>query len=137
MRRAALAAAAIVGGVMVAMIIDIMLARRGIGLVGAWQGILRSGGKPLHAALAWWAITGGAFVAGFVIALVAARISWLYLRSLRWVAVAALTIGLAAIGDLVPPAAAEAAVHQALVTLVALAVAMVMAGFGAFFAVRH
>jgi hypothetical protein len=134
--RAALAAAAVVGGVMAAMIIDIMLARRGIGLVGAWQGIVRSG-TPLHAALAWWAITGGAFVAGFIVAMVASRLSWLYLRSLRWVAVCALTIGLAVIGDLAPPAAAAAASHQALATLAALAVAMLMAGFGAFFAVRH
>ncbi len=122
---------------MAAMIIDIMLARRGIGLVGAWQGILRSGGTPMHAALAWWAITGGAFVSGFITAMVASRLSWLYLRSLRWLAVCALTIGLAVIGDLAPPAAAGAADHQALATLAALAVAMVMAGFGAFFAVRH
>jgi hypothetical protein len=136
-RRAALVAAAVVGGMMVAMIIDIMLARRGIGLVAAWQGIARNGGTPLRTAVAWWAIEGGAFVAGFIIAIVASRFSWLYLRSLRWVAVCALAIGLAAIGDLAPPAAAEAAGHQALLTLAALGVAMLMAGFGAYFAVRH
>ena len=137
MRRAALATAAIVGGVMVAMIIDIILARRGIGLLGAWQSALRDGGTPVHAALAWWAITGGAFVAGFIIAMVASRISWLYLRSLRWLVVAVLVIALAAIGDRAPPPPADAAGHQALATLAALAVAMLMAGFGAFFAVRH
>ena len=137
MRRAALVAAAVGGGVMVAMIIDIMLARRGIGLLGAWQGVLRSGGTPVHAALAWWAITGGAFVSGFIIALVASRVSWLYLRSLRWVVVGGLALGLSAISDLAPRAAADAAGHQAAATLAALAVAMVMAGFGAFFAVRH
>lgn len=136
MRRAALAASAIVGAVMIAMIIDIGLARRGIGLVDAWQGVVRSG-SPLRGAVAWWAIEGGAFAAGLIIAMVASRFSWLYLRSLRWVVVAALVIGLAAIGGLAPPAAAEAARHQALLTLAALAVAMVMAGFGAFFAVRH
>ncbi|HEY1543546.1 MAG TPA: hypothetical protein VGG01_14125 [Xanthobacteraceae bacterium] len=136
MRRAALVAASVGGGVIVAMIIDIMLARRGIGLLGAWQGVLHSG-TPVHAALAWWAITGGAFVSGFIIALVASRISWLYLRSLRWVVVVAVTIGLSAITDLAPRAAADAAGHQAVATLAALAVAMVMAGFGAFFAVRH
>ena len=137
MRRAALAAAAVVGGVMVAMIVEIALARRGILLVSAWQGIFRGGGTPLHAAIAWWAITGGAFVAGFVLAWAASRLSWLYFRSLRFVAAAALTLVLARIGDLAPPAAAGAAGHQALPTLAALAAAMLMAAFGAFFAVRR
>jgi hypothetical protein len=137
MHRAALVAAAAVGGAMVAMIIDIMLARRGIGLVGAWQGIVRSGGTPLRAAVAWWVITVASFVAGLVIAAVASRFSWLYLRSLRWVVVCVLTIGLAMIGDLAPPTEAAAATHQALVTLGALTIALVMAGFGAFFAVRR
>ena len=85
MRRAALAAAAVGGGVMVAMIVEIMLARRGILLVSVWQNIFR-GGTPLRAAIAWWAITGGAFVAGFVLALAISRLSWLYFRSLRFVA---------------------------------------------------
>jgi len=135
--RAALVAAAAVGGVMVAIIIDIVLARRGIGLLGAWQGVVHSSGTPVRAAVAWWAIMGGAFGAGFVIAFVTSRFSWLYLRSLRGVAVGALAIGLSGISDLAPPAAAGAANHQALVTLGAMAAAMLMAGFGAFFAVRH
>jgi hypothetical protein len=135
--RAALVAAAVVAGVMVAIIIDIVLARRGIGLLGAWQGVVHSNGTPVRAAVAWWAMMGGAFGASFIIALVASRFSWLYLRSLRGVAVGALAIGLAAISDLAPPAAADAANHQAVVALAALAAAMAMAGFGAFFAVRH
>ncbi len=135
--RAALAAAAVTGGVMVAMIVDIMLARRGVSLVGAWQGVVRGGGTPIHAALAWWAITGAGFIAGFVLARVAAHGSWLYFRSLRWVVAAGLSLALAAIGDLIPHGTAEAAGHDALATLAALAAAMLMAGFGAFFALRH
>lgn len=122
---------------MVAMIIEIMLARRGILLVSIWQGTNRGGGTPLRAAIAWWAIAGGAFPAGFVLAYVISRVSWLYFRSLRFVAAAVLTLVLAWIGDLAPPAAAGAAGHQALASLAALAAAMLMAGFGAFFAVRH
>jgi hypothetical protein len=137
MHRAALVAASTVGAVLIAMIIEIMLARRGIGLLDAWQGAVRSGGSPLRGALAWWAITIGAFVAGFVIAMIASRFAWLYLRWLRWVAVGALTFGLAMIVDLAPPVAAAVARPQALATLAALAVAMVMAAFGAFFAARH
>ena len=121
---------------MVAMIVEIVLARRGILLVSAWQGISR-GGTPLRAAIAWWAIAGGAFPAGFVLAFVLSWWSWLYFRSLRFVAVAALTLVLAWIGGLAPPVASGAAGHQALASLAALAAAMLMAGFGAFFAMRH
>jgi len=136
-RRPVLVVAAIAGGVMAAMIVEIMLARRGLVLTGAWQGLMRGGGTPIHAALAWWAMTGAGFVASFVIALATSRFTWLYLRSLRWVAAAALVLALAAIGGAIPLAAADAASHHALATFMALGVAMLMAGFGAFFAVRQ
>ena len=122
---------------MTAMVVQIMLARRGLVFNGAWPGLLRGGGTQIHAALAWWAVTGAALVAGFAIAATTSRISWLYFRSLRWVAAAALVLVLAVIGDANPLAAADAAGHHALATLTALIVAMVMAGFGAYFAVRQ
>ncbi len=133
--RPALRMAAIVGGVMTAMIVEIMLARRGVMLTGAVSGVVR--GTQMHAAVAWWAITGAAFVASFAIAVATSRVSWAYLRPLRWVATAALVLALATIGDAIPLAAADTAGHSALATLMALTVAMLMAGFGAFFAVRQ
>jgi hypothetical protein len=136
-RRPVLVVAAIAGGVMAAMIVEIMLARRGLVLTGAWQGVMRGGGTQIHAALAWWAITGAAFVASFVIAMATSRLTWLYFRSLRWVAAAALVLVLATIGGAIPLAEADAAGHHALATLMALCVAMLMAGFGAFFAVSR
>jgi hypothetical protein len=129
--------AAITGGVIAAMIVEIGLARRGLVLTGAWPGVMRGGGTQIHAALAWWAITGASFVASFIIALVTSRFTWLYFRSLRWVAAAVLVLALAAIGDAMPLAAADAALHHALATLAALFVAMLMAAFGAFFALRR
>lgn len=134
-RRPALLVAAIVGGVMTAMIVEIALARRGLMLTGAQSGLMR--GTQMHAALAWWAITGAAFVAGFAIAATISRVSWRYFRPLRWVAATALVLALATIGDAVPVTAADAAGHSALAILTALTVAMLMAGFGAFFAVRQ
>jgi hypothetical protein len=134
-RRPALLVAAMVGGVMTAMIVEIVLARRGLMLTGAQQG--RGGGTQMHAALAWWAITGAAFVAGFAIAAITSRVSWLYFRPLRWVAAVALVLALAMIGDAIPLAAADAAGYHALAILTALTVATLMAGFGAFFAVRQ
>src|SRR5262249_60655588 len=103
------AVAAIGGGVVAAMIVEIRLAGRGLVLTGAWQGLMRGGGTPIHAALAWWAMTGAGFVASFVIALATSRFTWLYLRSLRWVAAAALVLALAAIGGGMPRAAAARA----------------------------
>jgi hypothetical protein len=136
-RRPALLVAAMVGGVMTAMIVEIMLARRGLMLTGVAQGVTRGGGTQMHAALAWWAITGAAFLASFIIAATTSRFAWLYFRSLRWVAAAALVLALAAISDAMPLAAAHAAGHHALAILTALTVAMLMAGFGAFFAIRQ
>ena len=136
-RRPALVVVAIVGGVMTAMIVQIVLARRGLVLTGAWQGLMHGGGTQVHAALAWWAITGAAFVASFAIAATTSRFTWLYFRSLRGVAAAALVLALAAVGDAIPLAAADAATRHALATLAALTVAMLMAGFGAIFAVRQ
>jgi hypothetical protein len=135
-RRPILLVAAIAGGVMAAMVIEIALARRGLLLTDIWQGLFRRGGLPIHAALAWWAIEGGAFVASFVIAAVASRVAWLYFRSLRPLVAAALALALATVADMAPASAAGAAAPNALATLAALAVALLMSSFGAFFAVR-
>jgi hypothetical protein len=136
-RRPTTLLAAITAGVMVAMVVHIWLGRHGIELSGAWQGLLRGGGGQLQAAMAWWSITGAAFVASFVIAGVMSRFSWLYFRSLRGPAAAVLTLGLATIANEIPAPAADAAGNHALATLAALVVAMMMAWFGAFFAVRR
>jgi hypothetical protein len=135
-RRSSLVAAAVAGGVMAAMIVEIALARRGLELIGGWQGMVHAGGRQVHAALAWWAITGSAFVASFVIAAIVSRFSWLYFRSLRGLAIAAGALGLATIADAVPLSAPGVAGHHALATLAALTVATMMAAFGGFFAVR-
>ncbi len=136
-RRLSLFVAALTGGVMVAMTVEIMLARRGVEFTGALRGVLGGGSVRIHAALAWWAITGVAFVASFAIAAVMSRVSWLYFRSLRWIAAAPLVLALASIGDLAPLSPPGAAAPHALATLAAMLAAMMMAWFGAFFAVRR
>jgi len=61
--------AAVAGGVIVAMVAQIMLAHRGLELLGVWKTLIHGGGgRQLSAAIAWWAITGVAFVASFLIA---------------------------------------------------------------------
>jgi hypothetical protein len=133
--RYSLLLAAVAGGLMVTMIVQIELARRGMQLSGAGQTLLH--GRQIHAAVAWWAITGVAFFASFVIAAVTSRITWLYLRSLRWVAAIGLALALAVLSDRAPLAAPGAAAHQALAIFAAMLTATMMAWFGAFFAVRR
>jgi hypothetical protein len=134
--RLALVFAALIGGVVAAMAAEILLARHGIALTGTWRGLLH-GGSQMHAAMAWWSITGVAFITSFVIAAVTSRFSWLYFRSLRWTAAVVLALALAAVANDIPPAEAGAAGTRALATLGAVLAAAMMAGFGAFFAVRR
>lgn len=135
-RRLSLFVTAVTGGVMGAMIVEIMLAHRGVEFTDALHGVLGGGGVRMYAALAWWAVTGAAFVASFAIAAVLSRISWLYFRSLGWVAAAALVLALASIGDLAPLSSPGTAASHAVATFTAMLAAMMMAWFGALFAVR-
>ncbi len=127
--------AAMTGGVVMAMVVQIMLGRYGIALTGEWRNLSGAGGH-FRAALAWWAMAGAAFVASFLIAAVMSRFSWLYLRSLRGAALVALMFALATVGHGAAAPPAEVATAHAVATLAALLVAMMMAGFGAYFAVR-
>lgn len=133
--RHSLLIAAVAGALMITMIVQIELARRGLELTGPGRTLL--GGRQIHAAVAWWAITGVAFLSSFVIAAVVSRINWLYLRSLSWVGAAALALALAVLSDRAPLAAPGAAGHQALAVFAAMLAATMMAWFGAFFAVRR
>jgi hypothetical protein len=132
--RYSLLIAAVAGALLVTMIVQIELARRGLDL-GVGRTLLH--GRQIHAAFAWWAITGVAFFASFVIAAVTSRVSWLYLRSLRWVAAVALALVLAVLADRAPLSAPGTASHQALTVFGAMLAATMMAWFGAFFAVRR
>lgn len=136
-RRLSLVVAAVTGGLMMAMIVEIVLARRGVEFTEALRGLFGGGSVRMHAALAWWAVTGVAFLASFVIAAVMSRVSWLYFRSLRGVAAAALALVLAGIGNLAPLSPPGAAAPHAIATLAAMLGALLMAWFGAFFAVRR
>jgi hypothetical protein len=64
------------------------------------------------------------------------RFRWRYLRFLRGVGAVILVFALATVGHHAPVSAAVAAAGHALATLGAILVALMMAGFGAFFAVR-
>lgn len=129
-------AAATTSGVVIGLIIQILLAKRGIDLAAAWHDAATNDGMQLRSALVWWTIAGVTFVASFVIAAVIDRVRWTYLRVMRWALGVAGVYFLAVIGHAAasPPGIAAGA-HLA-ASLAAFAVALLMAAFGAYFAVR-
>jgi hypothetical protein len=129
-------AAAMSAGVIASMVTEIMLGRRGIELAGVWPGVVAANAGQMRAAVAWWSIAGTAFIVSFAIAAVMARFAWLYLRGARGALLVALVLALASISRESSVSHGTASAH-AQATFIALVVAMLMAGFGAFFALRR
>lgn len=132
-------AAALTCGVLAALALQIYLTSAGFDLAALWENFFTSGTRELRTAGPWWAIAGIAFVASGITAAALSRLPppWQRLRPLRWLAGAAAVLALAQLGH--PSAAPEAvgAGVNVAVSLVALAVAAVMALLGAYVAVRR
>jgi hypothetical protein len=130
-------AVALMSGLMIAMVTQVVLARYGIVMAGMWRNLFVAGQAQLRAALAWWMIAGAAFVGGFVVAFVMSRFEWLYLRGLRGWLAAALAIGLAVLAREAPAAEGISIAGHVTTNAAAMLVAGIMAGFGGFFALRR
>jgi hypothetical protein len=130
-------AAGTTAGTLAAVGATIALAQWGIDLFGVWRFLSDTTQAQFHSALAWWAVAGSGFVTGFCIAFAMSRFAWLYLRSLRVVALAVVVFGFAALmrlapsGEGVPPAAYLVA------NTAAIMLAAAMSAAGAFFAMRR
>jgi hypothetical protein len=130
-------AVAILSGVLIAMITQILLARSGIELAGVWRNLFAANQPQLRSALAWWATAGAAFIGGFAVAFVMSRIEWLYLRSLRGWLAAVLVIALAVLARDIPAAEGVAIGVYLGASAAAIVVSAFMAGFGSYFALRR
>jgi hypothetical protein len=130
-------AVAVMGGIATSLVIQIVLARFGIELAGVWRNIFTSSAAQFRSAIAWWTIAGASLLGGFVVAFVASRFEWLYLRFLRGWLLALLTIGLALLARDLPRGEGVAPAAYALASAAALLVAFLMAAFGGFFALRR
>ncbi len=128
---------AVMSGMATALVTQVALAGYGIELAGLWRNLLGSHQAQLRSALAWWMIAGAAFVGGFVVAFVMSRFDWLYLRFLRGWLLALLTIGLALAARDLPRSEGLTAGAYVFLSAASLVVAFVMAGFGAYFALRR
>lgn len=130
-------AAGMTGGTLFAMAAGIVIPHFGIDLLGVWRTLFASTQAQLRSALAWWAIAGAAFVGGFVIAFVMSHFEWLYLRFLRGVLLAAVTLGLAVLAREAPTGEGIAPAAYVAAHLAATVLAAAMAGVGAFFGLRR
>jgi hypothetical protein len=128
---------AVMSGVAIAMVTQVVLARYGIVMAGMWRNLFVANQGQLRSALGWWTIAGAAFVSGFAVAFIMSRVEWLYLRFLRGWLAAALTIALAALAREIPAAEGVAIAAHVGTSAAAIVVAAVMAGFGGFFALRR
>jgi hypothetical protein len=130
-------AVALMSGLMIAMVTQVVLARYGIVMAGMWRTLFVAGQAQLRSALAWWMIAGAAFIGGFAVAFVMSRVEWLYLRFLRGWLAAALVIALAVLAREVPTAEGIGIAAQVGTSAAAMIVAGAMAGFGGYFALRR
>jgi hypothetical protein len=126
-------------GVIAAMATQIMLARSGVDLAGAWRALFTAQALQTRAAGAWWLIAGAAFLTGAVVAGALSRLPlpWRRLRLVRWVLGTAIVYALAEAGHLAVSAPGQSAAAHAATSIAALAVAAVVAQFGAYFSVKR
>ena len=126
-------------GVLAAMVIQILLSRRGIELEALLHDLHTSQALQLQSAGAWWLIAGSALVVGAAVVAAVGRLTWLLLRFplIGWALGIVLVFALADVGDAAAtPAAGSIGVHVAL-SLTALVVATLLATAGAILAARR
>ena len=125
------------GGTLFAMAAGIVIAHFGIDLLGVWRTLFAATQAQLRSALAWWAIAGAGFVAGFAIAFVMSHVEWLYLRFMRGVLLVAVTFALATLAREAPTAEGVALTAYVAANLAATTLAAAMAAAGAYFGLRR
>jgi hypothetical protein len=137
--RSLVTATALTCGVLAAMALQIYLDRAGFDLVSLWANLLATKSLQLRTAGPWWATAGLAFLVSGVTAAALSRLPlpWRRFRLMRWLAGAAIVGVLAHVGHLaVAPQGVSAGANVA-ATFGALALAALMALFGAYFTVRR
>jgi len=132
-------ATALTCGVLAALALQIYLSRSGYDLVGLWANVFSTRAMQLRTAGPWWAIAGLAFVVSGATAAALSRLPlpWSRFRLLRWVLGAAIVFALADIGHSATVPEGIGAGANVAASLGALAIAALMAMFGAYFTVRR
>lgn len=132
--------AAISGGVLLAIVAQVVLAQLGLDISAIWHAVKVSRAAQLRAATAWWLIAGITFIGGFAIA---ALVRYLVANPLRISDRVGWAGGLLAIAGLTAVGSKATASHElGAAASVITGVAVLLAGgalslLGAFFAMRR
>jgi hypothetical protein len=131
--------AALTCGVLAALALQIYLSNAGFDYAALWENLLGGGARELRTTGPWWAIAGVAFVTGGVVAAALVRLPppWQRFRALRWAAGAVIVLLLAHVGHSAASPEAVGAGMDVVVGLAALAIAALVAGLGAYLAMRR
>jgi len=126
-------------GVLAAMTVQILLARAGFDLATLWHDVIAGQALQMRAVGGWWAVAGAAFLVGAAVSAALSRLPlpWRRLRLLRWLLGMAIVFALAQAGHEAALIEVHSAGLQAAATLVALALAALLALFGAYFTLRR
>jgi hypothetical protein len=130
-------ATGVIAGTLAAVAAQIYLARMNVELATAWHDLFVTWSAQFKSALAWWVVAGAALICGYLAAAMTRfmMLHWWPLRSLRWIAGAAIVAELAVIGHAAGASAgADVGSHvgaSLLGGLLAMVTAAIGAGFGA------
>jgi hypothetical protein len=123
-------------GVLAALVVDVQLAAKDMSVATGWSQLVGGEQVRFASASALWAIAGAAFVAGAATAALLGKYPppWRNQRVLRWIVGALILFGLAHVAHGVSAPHGVGPGIAALAEVSAIAVAAIMALFGAFFA---
>lgn len=131
--------AGLTGAVFLTLAIQVLLGNAGMQISAVWQNAASGGALNLRAALVWWVIAGSALIAGAAVAGILVRnpAPWSGFRSLRWIIAALGLLALAHIAHGLTPPEHVNPLTLWLTSLAGIALAALMGGFGAVFALKR
>lgn len=137
--RAFILGVALIGGVLLSVATQVVLAHLGLDLGGLWRGLRGPQATQLRAAFAWWLIAGISFVAGLVIAALAKFLSAHPIRSgsVQWLAGAAAVVLLTIVARQATAPSGLSPAASVGIGLSVMCVAGILSLLGAFFVVRR
>ena len=126
-------------GVLAAISAEVLLRSTGVEIADTWRSLASGQSLQMRAISVFWLMIGSSFVVSAVVAAALSRLPppWLQLRTLRWLASAALVFALAEVGHIAATTAGNGSGAHAAMSMLALVAPALVALFAAYFATRR